>query len=343
MEYTFKRDFYNKLKASVQEFFATALLGPLSCGETTALLQLNSELPNARYYNVKSMTSDEHVVLLSTILDSIKANEDAIYLVDEITYIDCADIFIGTLAVESEHYDCPNTHIVFTGSQSYVLKCWIDRSFRGCAGYVRADFMNYAEWLRYMSETVSMRYNTPTESNYTEFLSSIDKFYTLSSIEDYLHACLEETVVSNNHSMNVIFNNDIDGLSEPFLLDILFSTLVPLQDRISDMTVIKKQVTKATTRYYSTLKSAEVSDIINALMFLVNCGLIRVLEASDSSSFRDLSLELCRYSSAEHKQKIFNKQNLFSRLNISFVHPMIYIALLRLVLDGKEIPSSLLH
>lgn len=362
MEYSFKRDFYVNLKENTQKYFATALLGPRKCGKTVALTQLNRELPNSKYYDAKNMSPCEHVQLLQDILTSIQTNADVVYLVDEITYIDCADTFIETLAVESRRYQCPNTHVVFTGSQSLALRSWIDRSFGGCAGYVRVDFMNYAEWLRYMSKSA------PTEENYIEFLSSIDKFYRLSNLEDYLRACLEETVISNSHSMNVIFNNEVEGLSEQFLIDILFSTLVSLHNQVSyskftsrdslfntikynygskllDLAIVKERVDKVVTRYYNTFKSAAIDDIINALIFLASCGLIRIFEVSDSPSFKDYTTELCSLSSGERKQKVFNKQTLFSRLNITIVHPMFYIALLKQALDINsitELPGSLL-
>lgn len=362
LRYSFKRDFYQVLRKSAQEFFTTALLGPRKCGKTVALNQLNEELPNARYYDAKLMSSDAHMNLLHMILNSIAINEDIIYLVDEVTYIDCADVFIETLAVESRKHLCPNTHVVLTGSQSLALRSWIDRSFGGCAGYVRVDFMNYAEWLRFASK------GAPTETNYIEFLSDIDKFYNLSSLEDYLHACLEETVISNSHSLNVVFNNDVDGLSEQFLLDILFSTLVSLHNHMSytkfisrdnlfstlrynysqktlDMLTVKEQVNKMISRYYSTFKSADVEDIINALVFLANCGLISIFEVSDTPSFKDYNAELCSFSSGERKQRVFNKQTLFSRLNMIIIHPMFYIALIKQalnVVDIAELPGSLL-
>lgn len=368
MDYLFKRDFYDRLKESAQKYFVTALIGPRKCGKTVALLQFNDEQTSSRYYDAKSMSADEHVVLLNEILDSIKSDEDVVYLVDEVTYINCMDTFIENIAVQSRRYNCTRTHIVFTGSQSLALRCWIDRSFGGCAGYVRVDFMNYAEWLRYMSEIVSAEYKHPTESNYIEFLSNIDKFYSMPSIEDYLHACLEETVISNSHSMNVIFNNSTDGLSEQFLLDILFSTLVSLHNQMSyakfisrdnllntirfsygkqliAMPDIKERINRVIDGYYTTFKNADISDIINALLFLANCGLVRLFEVSDSPSFKDYNAELSSYSSDEHKQKLFNKQTLFSSLNITIVHPMFYIALLKLALnvtDITELPGYLL-
>lgn len=368
MNYPFKRDFYTQLKDSAHSFLITALLGPRKCGKTVALTQLDEELPNSKYYDAKGMTSNEHITLLANILESIESNEDIIYLIDETTYIDCADTFIENIAVQSRRYKSTNTHVVFTGSQSLALRCWIDRSFGGCAGYVRIDFMNYAEWLRYMSEITYEDYGHPTELNYIEFLSSIDKFYALSSLEDYLHACLEETVISNSHSMNVIFNNNTEGLSEQFLVDMLFATLVSLHNHVSydkfisrdnllktlgynygkqvlSTAIIKERIDKVVSKYYNTFKGADIDDIINALVFLANCGLIRIFEVTDSPSFKDYNAELCSYSSSERKRKLFNKQTLFSRLNITIVHPMFYIALLKLafnVSDLAELPGALL-
>lgn len=366
--YPFKRDFYYDLKKSAHEFFATALLGPRKCGKTVALIQLSEEQPSSIYFDAKNMTHEEHIALLSRVLSSIRHNEDIYYLIDEITYINCADTFIENIAVQSRQCQCTETHIVFTGSQSLALRCWIDRSFGGCAGYVRVDFMNYAEWLRYMSEGTQADYSHPTKSNYIEFLSGINRFYALPSIENYLHACLEETVISNNNSMNVIFNSSTEGLSEQFLLDILFATLVSLHNHVSynkfiardsllntigynygqqvlSIPVIKERAGRIVNRHYNTFKSADIQDIINALIFLANCGLIRIFEVSDVPSFKDYNAELCSYSSDERKQKLFNKQTLFSRLNITVVHPMFYIALLKLALDVSdiiELPGSLL-
>lgn len=368
MKYPFKRDFYISLKNTMQTSFATALLGPRKCGKTIALLQLHDELTNSKYYDAKKMSHDDQDALLAQILKSIDSNDDVIYLIDEVTYIDCADVFIETIAVESKQYQCPNTHIIFTGSQSIALRCWIDRSFGGCAGYVRVDFMNYAEWLRFMSETSHVDYENPTEENYIDFLSSIDKFYAFPSLGDYLHACLEETAISNQHSMNLIFNNDIDGLTEQFLLDMLFSTLVTLHNQVAydkftssemlyktinksyknsdyDMSSVKCRIDDIVQKYYTTFKSADINDIINALMFLCSCGLIRVFEVGDSPSYKDYNAELCAYASEERKQKVFNKQTLFKTLNITIVHPMFYVALLKEALsisDIKKIPGMIL-
>lgn len=350
MKYTFKRKFYKELISGIQNYFITALLGPRKCGKTVALLQLNEELPLSKYYDAKMMREADQNDLYTAILKSIQNNEEVIYIIDELTYINSADLFVEGIAVESRRYRTTNVHIVFTGSQSFAIKSWIGKSFSSCAKYVFADFINYSEWLLYK------QYDKATEENYIEFLINVDKFYNMDSLCMYLHTCLEETVISNYHSVNLILNNNVDDLNEQVLLDVLFATLVTLRNhtsyakfRSNDMLYNAlrfsypeacqshvEDIRDIVDKYYATFSRLNIQTIIQALIFLSNCKLIRLFEVGEEKTFGDLEAMLTSYSSDEKKAKIFTKESLFRSINVTIAHPMFFIALVKEALGFDE-------
>ncbi len=206
--YHFKRDFYYEIENALKKTNVIFLLGPRKCGKTVALLQLKQNIPKTQYYNFKTMSDEESMDLFDNIRQAMAEDLERIYLLDEITYAFFPEREINEIALQLSERPCSNTKIVFTGSQSVALEVWGNRAFCGNAAFIRTDFLSYNEWLSYKGLSKS------TEENYNRFLYEIDEFYGFVSIEDYLRGCLEETIISNQNTDNVLLGN------ECYLLDV---------------------------------------------------------------------------------------------------------------------------
>lgn len=358
--YPFIRELYYDIEKAMKKSAIAFLLGPRKCGKTVALKQLERNKENTEYYNFKAMSQEESMNLFDEIKESMEKDEVKIFLLDEITYAYHPEREINEVSIQLSERPCHNTKIVFTGSQSVALESWANRAFCGNASIVRADFLNYNEWLSYKGLSES------TEESYNQFLYEIDEFYGFVSIEDYLRGCLEETIISNHKTDNVILGNDIYLLDVESLLDICYATLFTLHNHVNSHGFSKSDKLSDTIRFYfrevsRQLGSANIGERINAsfigryndfrtkdvdtlkqaFLFLYKTGLITITPVSDSvenipNIYKDL---------ASSDSKINYKDELFRSYNVCIKYPMFYMAILKDILGEhlpKQLPTALL-
>ena len=358
--YPFKRSFYYEIEKAMDKSNIIFLLGPRKCGKTVALLQLEKGRENITYYNFKTLTEDESLELFDTIRFAMDEDRDMVFLLDEITYAYQPEREINEISIQLSEKPCHNTKVVFTGSQSVALEAWANRAFCGNASIIRTDFLNYNEWLSYKGITES------SEDIYNQFLYEIDEFYGFISLEDYLRGCLEETIISNKKTDNVIMGNDVYLVDIDSLLDICYATLFTLHNHVNSHKFAKKDKLSETIRFYfrdvckqigfneigeriatsfigkyNDFKSKDLDTLKQSFQFLHRIGLITITPVSDSienipNIRRDLSLS---------DSKINYKDELFKSYNVCIKYPMFYMAILKDILKEQlpqKLPPSLL-
>ena len=363
----FKRGFYHTLADTVNTHSVTFLFGPRHCGKTYAMRQLDIDLDNSEYINIKltDCSQDSMLKLIDTIRTSHRNNQKMVYLIDEVTYLFAPEMFISTLYEIFNFSESSSTHVLLTGSQSIALRSWEGKYFCGCCGIVEADFMNYAEWMRYK------QYITPTAENYFEFLTTVHEFYKFGSIESYLEGCLDETIRSNLKAYSAIRNNSAEDLTVDILLDILFCALVNVHIGVTYNTFTKRvqletQIKHFFSKYYTDAVKQRLADIIvtkynslagisrsalrNALVFLYRNSLLGFTWRGTTLQHIRLASDIMTDNFPEFKRDdngIFTnyKQELFDSLGIYINHPMFYVGLLRLIFKEtmpNNIPKDLL-
>ena len=358
MSYEFKRDFYNLVVDSIKSSSVTFLLGTRKCGKTVCLHQIEENMVHSKYIDFKIITGmDKQIDEFRNILESISHNENTIYLLDEITYVENAEARICEIANALTESDNQNTKIVFTGSQSVALNTWADRAFAGNAGKISVDFLTYSEFLRYKG----LKEHTP--DTYNQFLYEVADFYKFRSIEDYLRGCMEETIISNAKASNCIFDNDCDLIQDKvdLLINICYQTMFTLHNNVTSDTFFKSDKLKDTIigtfhetckkigndsiaskiensfiGGYSNIKSQDLDTLKQAFVFLKKCGLISITPIArelDSvpDVYRCMKLE---------KGDIDCKKDLFKKFNITINHPMFYVQILKDVLK-EDMPTQL--
>lgn len=353
--YQFKRDFYYEVKESFSKSNFIFLLGPRKCGKTVALLQLRDELSNAIYYDFKGLSEDESRGVFGRIRDAMVKDDDTVFLLDEITYAWSPEREIEGLALRLAEAPIYKTKVVFTGSQSVALEAWANRSFCGNAVKIRADFLSYDEWLRYKGITIS------TEETYLQFLVGAEEFYNFTSLEGYLQACLDETIISNKKTDNVIVGNDAYLVDVSTLLDICYATLFTLHNHVtvhkfvennkllnsikhyfSDVCrevgddEIGRRIASSFIGRYENFKTKDLKTLKQSLLFLLRAGLVTITPVSNSAMSipnirRDLSLV---DSGINYKDELFNSYNVCIR------YPMFYVAIIKDIL-GKQFTGSI--
>lgn len=358
--YPFKRYFYYDMENAIEKSNVVFLLGPRKCGKTVALLQFEKNRDNVKYYNFKTLSQDESMDLFDAIKSAMEEDNDAIFLLDEITYAYQPEKEINEISIQLSEMPCKNTKIVFTGSQSIALEAWANRAFCGNASVIRTDFLNYSEWLSYKGIKES------SEAAYSQFLYEIDEFYGFVSLEDYLRGCLEETIISNQKTDNVIMGNDVYLVDVDSLLDICYATLFTLHNHVNSHKFAKNDKLNETIRFYfrdickkigadeigeriavsfigkyNDFKSKDLDTLKQAFQFLHRIGLITITPVSDSIESipnirRDLSIS---------DSRINYKDELFRSYNVCIKYPMFYMAILKDILKEnipKKLPTALL-
>lgn len=357
--YLFKRDFVQDVVSAINASVpVTVLIGPRKCGKTVCLNQIKSMCMNTIYYDVKRLSEDERITLKDKICESIRNNENIVYLVDEVTYWMYPDSVIMLFSDVYAETLNTKTKIVLAGSQSRALECWCHRAFAGNANFIRMSFMDYSEWLRYTN-------STPSASSYNDFLFTIDKFYNMSSLQDYLQACLDETVISNAKTSDIVLNNDCDLIDVNLLLDVLYVVLISRHNHINTKTFTDEDILRSDIKFffhdifsadiaerieyflmkrYCTLKNRSLREIRQAMQFLYNCGLVTITYMVTDPN-QEVDAWSMLFKDSHFEQNIQTKTDLFHKFNFSIRHPMFYVAVLKLLLQDDmpvELPHDLL-
>ena len=250
MQFSFHRDFYNMVRDTILRNSVSFLLGPLKCGKSVCLRQIHDEIGNSEYVDLKKDACGDlykQLEVFDRIFQAIKSNEDRLFLLDEITYVINVEFQIKEMARIFDDYSNNKTKNVITGSQSVALNAWANRAFGIDAGYIDAGFLTYTEFLRYkgLKEISAQTFNA--------FLYDSVAFHNITSLKEYLTRCIEETYISNDHTTEYIFDNDIFLIEDKIdlLVDLCSQALFPL---------VNKHIDK--------------KNLEQALIFLNQCGLI---------------------------------------------------------------------
>ena len=358
MKYEFRRDFYNLVMESIENNSVTFLIGTRKCGKTVCLGQIHETLSNSSYIDLKKSASfEEKMNKFYKILDAIQADEEHVFLLDEITYMPDAEARICEIANELTMANNKNTKIVFTGSQSVALNAWANRAFAGNVGKVKVDFLTYSEFLRYKNIT------EVSPATYNRFLYEAADFYNFSSLEDYIEGCLEETIISNANAANYIFDNECDLIKDnpKLLINICYQTMFTLHNQVSANTFFKndklketiigtfhevcrkignktvaEKIEKSFVGGYNNIKSQDLRTLKQAFVFLKQCGLITITPiARDMENVPNVYRGMCLDDS-----DIDCKRDLFRKFGVTINYPMFYVQMLKDVLQ-EDMPECL--
>lgn len=330
----FYRDFVvdleNFLKGPYNVLF---LLGPRKCGKTVALHQIHKRFPTSKLYDFKAGSTS---TVIAEIKDAILSQKRDIFLLDEITYLDGADRELAELSNAFDFCLQSNVKIIITGSQSVALRTWGHRAFSATAQYLQVPFLKYSEWLRYKNLKSS-------ENAFMDFVMHSWDFYKLDSLKEYLQSCLDETIISNSKSLNVIFDNDCDSLTPELLIAVMYTVMYTLHNHFSypnfrkstrleddlhywftEVDMDEKAYANFTS-HYSLLKSISFDVFRRAVLFLLKSDLITITYFSRGIDDQiDILGEL-----TTRNPSIKNLDEFFVYFNICIKYPMFYLAVLK--------------
>ena len=355
-KYEFKRDIFNEVTDAIQKTNTVFLTGPRKCGKTVCLKQIDDESDNTKYVNFKIVDDKQSRVIFENICESIQKNEDIVYLLDEITYAFSPEREIYRIADALTDVLDSKTKIVFTGSQSAALESWANRAFCGYnVTIIKADFLNYAEWLRYIGAEQA------NEENYKAFLYHANRFYGSIPLEEYLSGCLEETIISNAKTTNYIVGNECDELDTQLLIDVCYAILFTLHNHVSAKTFFSGNKLIEDIRYFfpqvddfeeplqdliqmsfigshAGVRKMSLEEVKQAVLFLYRCGLITVTPVT-ADLYNVPNVYKGLYSDSDFIKK---KEDLFAKYNFSIAYPHFYIQVLRSILHDT-VPDKLPH
>lgn len=347
----FKRDIYFKVKEMLENNSVVFLLGPRKCGKTICMQQLsqNCSIDN-QYIDFKLLSDEESFKTISKISNDILDGVNKIYFIDEATYIWHPQEEISRLAgVYSKAIALGvniSTKLVFAGSQSIALNKWGHIAFCSNAAYIHADFLSYKEWLSYKGiEDIN-------EDSYNDYIMNVSEFYRFTSLKDYLEGCLDETVISNSKTKDIIFGNDCSLLTVDVLLNVLYATLFSmhnqtspsaffknnsLHDKLSyliatnildsdiNSEILRERIKLSYISKYNYLQSVDFATLKQAFKFLSKSDLIILTSVSDK--FINI-IDTDRALEGEDP-RVQSKDELFSKINFTIKYPMFYVEILK--------------
>lgn len=355
---SFRRDFYYDVKKAIKENNFSFLLGPRKCGKTVCLKQLLQDYTRAgvkaKYINFKTIDSNAQYKVLGDIYRSLEADEAIIYLLDNITYLENAELNIATMAGEMEDQNNKNTKVLFTGNQSTTVRTWANRAFGGFIEDVYADFLSYPEYLRYEKrEDVS-------EESYLDFLYNMAEFHNIISLKNYLRGCLADAAIANRNTASYIVRSECDLLTEnpDMLVSVCYMTLFSLRNHIEYEKLREGNgLTKNIPAYFRAVgKGLSNTDFAEGIRdsFLSK---YRQIQCADNETLRQALLFLHRSSFITLTPMANDPENipdvyeifvnnadpditgdLFNRYSITINSPMFYIMILQDIL-GQCMPG----
>ena len=332
------------------------LLGPRKCGKTFALCQIENDCEKAERYDFKELRDEsESMQLVDMVIQDILSGIDKVYLLDEVTYAFYPESELVRIANAYTSAKARSisiqTKIVFTGSQSLALASWGQSAFGNQAIFLKADFLSYAEWLDYEErEDVS-------SDSYCDFVKGTSRFYNFTTVEDYLKACLDETVKSNAKSRNYIYGNDCDLVDVDTLVNIMYITMFTLHDTSSvgnffvndkfydkmvylSKTIIKRnpmcsedirdKIAQSFVGRYESVKATDIETLKQSFSFLIRSGLITATPIFDDFNHNVNVLKNLEDSDGCYKKK----SDLLGHVNFTINYPMFYMELVKEIFPG---------
>lgn len=366
VRYNFKRSFYYEVEKAIKNSSVTFLLGARRCGKTVCMKQLyehfaeNKDFDHIVYIDIKKECSSkyEKMEFIHQVVNSINKCERILYLIDEVTYLQFPDKEIMKIQDAFTSGENDNTRVVFAGSQSKALEYWGHLAFAGDAVYIRTDFLSYPEWLAYKGIA------EVSAETYLKFLCGTREFYkNFQSTKEYLQGCLDETVISNNKSGEIIFGNDCSKINNDMLLDVLYASLITLHNHVNYQSFsnrnaliddviyhfastcrslceksVEEKAAKLLSGRYQNFKKMSGEELLQSLQFLNNCGLITITHVTDN-------FECSPYYSRQLLSdfgEIPSKQEIMKNLNICIKYPMFYLDIVQELL-GEGVISAVPH
>lgn len=349
--YQFKRAFYYEVLNAIEKTAVSFILGPRKCGKTVCMNQLATDdfvlerFDSVRYIDANGdcPTLKDKIALKKNILSDIKNGNSVLYLVDEATHMDFPDTTLQQIRTAYSSSSSRKTRIVFAGSQSKALDYWNKKVFSGFASTIKPDFLSYAEWLTFMNMT------DVSAKTYLQYIQGTRDFYCdFVSMQDYLTGCLDETVQSNNNASKSIPGNEYDNLTEEMLLDVLYASMFTLHDsttyaKFAKSTMLNDRIAslfsekfdinldmlslyarEIVKERYLHLKEMSSADLIDALNFLDDCGLITItpeLQTVDQSLYFSGKVAI-------NEEGRTSKEDVFKKNNICIAYPMFYVEIM---------------
>jgi hypothetical protein len=320
------------------------LTGPRKIGKTYCLNQIVKDY-NAVYFDMKQYVDNEDKV--NEVFDIIKEGSSKLVVIDEVTYVNCTETFFNSLASIFSGQKNNPVKVIITGSQSYALRRYSSIGLNAVS--ISSSFIDFEEWLLYRGKIANYgdTYNV-TEADYLDYITNVKEFTKIESNEEYLLACIDESIESEHRSVY-----SIDGLADVRTEDVhdiialAYSTLISLHNKSSYENVIDfsgaiksvrlffNQVNGETkiksTDYERAVEHSVVSrikrlgglkldDLHRYLKFLVQCDFMLITETSDEVKTTDVY----KWIVNDRDIGIKSPADFFRKYIITFKYPLFF-------------------
>lgn len=267
----FKRDIYYRVLSALEERAVVFLYGARNTGKTICLKQLADTLPDAEYYDFKTMEKLKCYSLTHRIEECVIAREPRTFLIDNPAYLtQCDSVIEGLEYAFDELYDLDenalgSTRVVFAGGPPKAMRYWANKYFGDYALRIVSEFPDYPEWLRFYGAS-----DTPESRE--RFLSGENGLNAdFMSFDGFLNGCIEESRVADSNALNIIFGNESDLLDARTLKTIL---LAALKEELGDKLEENAAVSEYLPEYLNVFAALPPETLKQGYNFLEQWGLL---------------------------------------------------------------------
>ena len=177
-------------------------------------------------------------------------------------------------------------------------------------------------------------------------LDEIADFHGLCDLKEYLNGCLEVAAAADEHSLNIVYNNEHSGLISDMLLDAMYSVLLNTYRRIAETTIygiqlieracnneltalkldnfVRRRITEYLEECHERFMTCSEEDFCRILTFLWRSGVV----AFENPTDKDEVSKLLNYDISHEKDTNF-KYGYYMDYYVKFKHPIFLTSLMK--------------
>lgn len=291
------------------------------------------------YHDIRTMQEENVDALMLRIIESIKNSENTIFLIDNITFSKDIGKAVEAVCRAAYEHRAASARVVFAGDR-FILNNWANSYLFDTEVLVTLDYVDIELW--------DILYGHRCSGDvYEQYLDSIDEFYGVTDLTEYLEDCLTTAKAAERCSASVLYNNDSDGLTVEILLGAMYSVLIKMYEYTTESTLygvqwlessynydftaikmdkfVRRRIKTFMEKHQKRFMQCSEEEFKKVLIFLMRSGIIALKNTATENDIVDRLLNDC----FSHNENTDFKESYFRDYIAMLKHPIFFTALMK--------------